>query len=385
MEQGKWWHRALIIALSLGIAGLFSAFLSSDFSSIDIFAPIEKKVDFKVSDIYNMIEEERQGRERSNEVVVIGVDEYDREGVVEIIHTLTEYGAKAIGLDIYFSIPKANDSALIETIRTTENMVCITKVVREEDGYYRMEDQSFFDPYMTPPHKGYANLDIDHSWNVVRTFIPQVRTREGKQIPGMALALAQIADPARAEEAIRRGNTEEIIDFTHQEIEIIPAHRLQNTDMAERIQGKVVLIGLIHDNKDIYLTPLHAPVAGVIIHAYATQTILNGNYIRTRAVWHNWLVAAILCLILLCLLLLANEYEPMKYSLNLAVRILMFVTMFALVYIGCIIFAKHHLYVDYSPAIMMLAFGTLAFDIVYAGFGVCKQIYKKKQSKIHKP
>ena len=380
----NWWQRGAIIALSMIIAGLFSAFLSSDFSSVDVFAPIEKKVDFQVSDIYNMIEEERQGRKLSDEVVVVSVDDYNREGVMEIIHTLRDYGAKAIGLDIYFAIRKADNTVLIETIRTTENMVCLTKVIQEESGIYRMEDQSFFDEELTPPHKGYANLDINHSWNVVRTFIPQVMTREGTTIPSMALELAKIANPNRAREAVERGNSEEIIDFTHQEIEIISATRLQNPEVAKRIQGKVVLVGLIHDNKDIYLTPLHEPVAGVIIHAYATQTILNGTYIRTRAVWKNWLIATILCLILVCLLLVAYEYEPMKYSLNLSVRILMFVTMYALVFIGCMIFASRHLYVDYSPSILMLAFGAFAFDIVYAGFGLYKQIAKNKQSKHHK-
>lgn len=371
-KRMKWWHGVLIIALTMGMAGLFSAFLSSDFSSIDIFAPIEKKVDFRVSDIYNMMEEERQGRERSDEVVVISVDDFDREGVIEIIHTLSDYGVKAIGLDVYFAIEGADNTALIEMVRTTENMVSLTKVIRE-DGYYRAENQSFFEKELTPPHRGYANLDINHSWNVVRTFIPQVVTSEGETIPSMALELAKIANPARAQEAIERGNTEEIIDFTHQEIEVISAHRLQNEDVAARLKDKVVLVGLIHDNKDTYLTPLHEPVAGVLIHAYATQTILNGQYIRTRAVWKNWMVAGCLCLLLVCLLLFANEYEPMRYSLNLIVRITMFVTMFSLVYIGCMIFAKYHLYVDYSPAILMLAFGTQAFDIVYAGYGVWRK------------
>ena len=50
-EGMKWWQGGLIIILSVLFAGLFSAMLSSDFSSIDIFAPIEKKVDFRVSEI----------------------------------------------------------------------------------------------------------------------------------------------------------------------------------------------------------------------------------------------------------------------------------------------------------------------------------------------
>lgn len=382
----KWWQAGLIVTLSVSIACLFTTFLSSDFSSIDIFAPIEKKVDFKVSDIYNMVEENRPERDLSQEVVVINADNFNREGVLDIIHTVSDYGAKAIGLDIYFSIRKADNEYLFETIRKTENMVSITKVIKEpEREYYTIEDQSFYDQELTPPHKGYANLDINHPWNVVRTFLPFVCTREGDTIPSMALELARIANPARAQQLLNRHNTEEIIDFTHQEIEIIPAERLDNADVAKRIKDKVVMIGLVNDNKDIYLTPLHEPTAGVMVHAYAVQTILSGTYIQTRERWKDWTIAICACLLLVCLLLFANEYDPLKYALNFVVRILLFVGMYLFVYCGCQTFANAHIYADYTPAILMLVFGALAFDIVYAAAGLVEQNYEKyQQSKSHK-
>jgi len=48
--------------------------------------------------------------------------------------------------------------------------------------------------------------------------------------------------------------------------------------------------------------------------------------------------------------------------------------MFGFVFIGCAQFAHSHIYVDYTPAITMLVFGTLAFDIVYAIYGLCRQL-----------
>lgn len=383
-EKGemKWWQGGLIVILSVLIAGLFSALLSSDFSSIEIFAPIEKKVDFNVSDIYNMIEEDRQGRELSEEVVVVSVDDLDREQLLTLIDTIRQYEPKAIGLDIYFSIEKADNKALINKIQNTPNMVSISRIQKDSDNiHYQEENLSFFDEKITPPHKGYANLDINHSWTVVRTFLPYVRSRSDNIIPSMALELVRIAAPERAEEAIRRGNTEEIIDFTHQEIEVISAVRLKNPAVAQGLKGKIVLLGVIEDTKDIYLTPLREPTAGVLVHAYATLTILNGQYIQTRATWKNWAIAVCICLILVSLLLYANENEGLKYGLNLAVRILMFIFMFMLVYIGCAQFANSHIYADYTPAITMLVFGTLAFDLVYAGYGLCRQLKLRRKNK----
>lgn len=374
-EGMKWWHGGLIIILSVLIAGLFSAMLSSDFSSIDIFAPIEKKVDFQVSDIYNMMEEAKSERELSDEVVVVSVDSLDREQLLTLIDTIRQYEPKAIGLDIYFSIKKGNNEVLYNTIRNTPNMVSIHKIKKDSDNiHYEIENLSFYDDEITPPHRGYANLDVNHSWTVVRTFLPCVYSRSGDTIPSMALELVRIAAPERAEEAIRRGNTEEIIDFTHQEIEVISSERLKNPAVAGRLKGKVVLLGVIEDTKDIYRTPLREETAGVVIHAYATQTMLNDQYIQTRAAWKNWTFAVCICLILVSLLLIANESERMKYMLNLAVRILTFVFMFAFVFIGCARFAHSHIYVDYTPAITMLVFGTLAFDIVYAIYGLCRQL-----------
>lgn len=374
----KWWHGAVIVLLSVAIAALFSAFLRADFSSIDIFAPIEKKVDFQVSDIYNMLEEDKPERELSNSVIVVSIDGLKREQLIDLIDTIRLYEPKAIGLDIYFSIPKADNSRLLQVVANTPEMVSISQVHKDTDELHYVEKfLSFYDDTLTPPHRGYANLDINHSWTVVRTFLPYVRSREGRIIPALSLELAKIAAPERAQQLMERGNTEEIIDFTHREIEVLAAKRLKNPDVAKRLKGKVVLIGVINDTKDIYLTPLKEPTSGVLIHAYATQTIITGQYIRTREPWLNWTIAVTFCFLLVSLLLFASEKKEIGTALNLIIRIVVFLSVLIFVFLGCWVFSARHMYVDYTPSLLMLTFGTMAFDIVYAVYGLFRPFIKE--------
>lgn len=375
----KWWQAVVIVIVSVSIATAFTKFLSSDLSSLEIFAPIEKKVDFKITDIYNMVDENRQGKKLSQDIVVINVDSCDRRCILDVIHQLMSVGVKAIGLDIYFPIPNEDNDYLLETIMFTENMVSITRVAKNDgDDYYTRVPLSFYeDEGYSPVHVGYANLDVNYSWNVVRTFIPYVLTDCNDTIPSLSLELAKIVDAKKTKIFLEKQNYVTIIDFTGEEIEVISANQLENPTTLQSLSDKIVMIGLISDTKDIYLTPLKEPIPGVLIHAYALQTILSDKQIEIRSELTNWTIAICIGFILVCLLLLANELEPLRYSLNIIIRILIFIFMYLLVYRGCYVFANSHTYADYSKSIMMLAFGTLAFDIVYATFGLFIQLKEK--------
>ena len=380
-QKLNWWQGLLVIIVSVVFAALFTRFLTSDFSSLDIFAPIEKKVDFQVTDIYNMVEEKRQGRPISQDIIVVSVDECDREQLLTVIDTIASLDVKAIGLDIYFAIEKKDscNARLKATIENTTKMVNLTMVEKVADKtYYRPLNLSFYQNQgFQPDHIGYGNLNADHSWEVIRTFTPYVLDSAGGMIPSLALEVASVAEPEKATRFIEDRGKEEIIDFTGKEIEVIPARRLAKPSVRERLQGKIVMIGIVEDNKDTYLTPLREPAAGILIHSYALQTILNDEPIVVRAAWIDWLIAIGLGLILVIMLFFATECDSLRYVLNFGIRLSLFVCMYLLVYRGCDVFADSHVYADYTPSIMMLPFATLAFDIVYAAVGFIVQCYQK--------
>ena len=369
-----WWQAEIIIVLSLLLAIGLAQFILYDFSSIEIFAPVEKKLDFRVSDIYNAVEEKKHIVELSKDVIVVSVDECNREQIAEVINLIASYKPKAIGLDISFMTEKANNDTLLRAILDIENLVTATKVVNPDMGmYYEREQISFFESKYNLPHVGYVNLDAVHMWNIVRTFVPYVLLGENDTLCSMELELARIAAPDQARRLEKRGKEAEIIDYTDYEIEVLSAARLEKEYVAERLRNKVVLVGDITDIKDTYRTPLHDSQPGVLIHAYALQTILSGRYIEEYKGWVNWLIAVLIGLLLISGLLCAIEYQ----LLNLFVRITQFALMFLLVVCGCAIYSRTHMYADFMPAILMLGFGALSFDIVYALYSSVQNIIKK--------
>ena len=365
MTESKlhWWQAGMIIVLSLLLAIGLAQFILYDFSSIEMFAPLEKKLDFQVSDIYNAVEEKKQVVDLSQDVIVVSVDECNREQTAELIHLIASYEPKAIGVDLSFMTKKANNDTLLDAITNTRNLVTATMVVKPDTGrYYERQHVSFFEDECDLPHVGYANLDAAHMWNIVRTFVPYVLVGERDTLRSMALELARIAAPEQARRVESRGKEVEIIDYTDYEIEVVDAARLQKAYVAERLRNKVVLVGDTADTKDTYRTPLHDSQAGVLIHAYALQTILSGRYIDEYPTWLNWTIAVCIGLLLIGGLLCAVEYQ----ILNLFVRIAQFALMYVLIVCGCAIYSRTHMYEDFAPSILMLGFGALSFDIVYA-------------------
>lgn len=165
----------------------------------------------------------------------------------------------------------------------------------------------------------------------------------------------------------------EIIDYTGCEIEVVDAARLHKEYVAERLRNKVVLVGDTADTKDTYRTPLHDAQAGVLIHAYALQTILGGSYIEEYKDWVNWTIAVLIGMLLISGLLCAIEYQV----LNLFVRVGQFALMYLLIVWGCAIYSRTHMYADFTPAILMLGFGALSFDIIYALYSFVRNIVEK--------
>ena len=69
---------------------------------------------------------------------------------------------------------------------------------------------------------------------------------------------------------------------------------------------------------------------------------------------------------------------------NLLIRICQFAIMYVLVVCGCVVFENHHTYVDFAPSILMLGFGTLAFDLWFASYGIITAIIAFTKKHIHK-
>lgn len=368
-EQLTWWQSGLIVTLSIALSIVFTLLFGVDTTSIDLFSPPDKKSDFQITDIYNAVEiNQAEDTVYSMDVVVVSTDGLDRKQIIDIINLLEQMQPTAIGIDIPFMDSTDNREYLLKTIFGNRNIVCATTYDTTPNNiYYQRKPRSFFEEEFPTTKVGFVKLDATNPWSIVRTFHPYVLLGENDTLPNMALALAQIADPRRAHNLLARKNQEEIIDFSSCTIRTIPANTLNDSAIIH-IQDKIVLLGDVNYAKDLYMTPRHEPLPGVMIHAYATHTIMSGSYIKEYPKWSIWLIAIFISLIFTIPLQLAKKY--MSNVGNMFIRIVQFLTLFLLVWIGCWKFSTEHIYINFSPAIFMLGFSALTFDIANGIYGI---------------
>ena len=209
--KSKCWQNVVIPVLSLVLAFLVSNHIGSDLSSLDIFAPSNKKGDFKITDIYNAVEiNNYRNRPYSEDVVVVGIDDLDRKQTLDVIHKIAQLQPAAIGLDFAFEDPGelrdsilfaiVGDDRIVSPIRLdTNNMPVLMS-------FYEMENPDI--------PMGYVNIMADHPKNVLRTFRPYV-IYNGYTIPSLVLELAMRTNPESAQRLLERNREVENINFVN--------------------------------------------------------------------------------------------------------------------------------------------------------------------------
>ena len=367
----KWAHVIGIVAVAL----ILTRFTIYNISSLSVFAPLDKEMDFEMSDFYNLVTDNKTIiRDISQEIVIVGVDGLSRREVIDIINTVSDCGPRAIGLDIYFTFPEENNAYFLKTLSETPNLVCSESVIMEEDRiHYRRQSLSFYQSDINPK-AGYVNLNTENAQHVVRTFRPYVTSSTNDTLYSMPYMLASIANKEKVQQLLSTNPNEVIIDYTSYCIDTIHAQNIDEYAKKE-FKDKIILIGDMKDLSDSYITPVSGVKPGVMIHALELQTILSGKYIRVSGAWFNWLMAVVVCLIYVSLLLF-SKYHMIDYG-SLVLRVGQFLVIFLMIYVGCIVYKYQHFYIDFSPGVLMLGLGSLAFDIWFGLYALAKQIKEK--------
>ena len=359
------------------LAILMTRFVIYDFSTLSAFMPMEKATDFEISDLYNAVEENKAEHRLSHDVCVISIDNCDREGVLDVVNTVSAYGPAAIGLDVVFPWPEQDNTYLLSTLTETPDLVCVNKVqpTAEDPTRFEVVPASFYESLISPRY-GHAKLVAGSTRAVVRRFYSYVLSAEGDTLLSLPSALAAVANPERYRELMNRHTEQEIIDYTTWEIPVYPAEELLGGLLSEEdLTGKVVLLGDMNNMQDSYLTPLNGSMPGVMIHASATQTILAGSYINTTPAWVNWCMGILLCIILAALLMEARN--RMSNVGSMVIRIAQVAIMYQIVVFGCKFYAETHTYLDFSPSLLMIGLGALSFDIWFGLYGIVKFVKQK--------
>lgn len=240
-----------------------------------------------------------------------------RDTLAAALRNIDQLGAKAIGIDILFDQPQAEDPELIETLRNMQTPVAVgyaDLVTNQLDIEY--EQQAYLDQFMAqlegskahPASIRLAESDgVTRVWPEIIEGTPELLGRAMLRDAGEPLVdlfegyegAIRFRRPLYIEEPVF--STLQIIPFSIDAIFDVPEAR---ADFEEAIRGSYVLIGGDIIDYDRVLTPLSGFVdpavesgarevrpPGIQIHAATIAQMLDGARLVQPSPWFLWSLA----------------------------------------------------------------------------------------------
>ncbi|MDE6125739.1 MAG: CHASE2 domain-containing protein, partial [Muribaculaceae bacterium] len=199
----------LAFALSLVLMSPFS------FSATALLAAPDQN-DFTINDFYNMAADGRAVRTLDPDVVIVDITECDRLGTAQVLDFIRECSPRAVGIDIVFRAPSADDSLLLATLRSMPQAI-LAETVRpagtEKDVRFERDEVSFFRDSLPAYQGGVVNLPTASNSSPVREFAPEFLLADDRIAQSFASAVARQADPERWADLVRRENRHEVINY----------------------------------------------------------------------------------------------------------------------------------------------------------------------------
>ena len=326
-----------------------------------------------MSDLFAQIADNRPVRKFDNRIVIVNIGRGDRNDIAEALSLLSLCGPKAVGVDINFADPGDNDEFLLEALSANQNVVLPLGVSAvKENGVFHITDKPFFYDKMEGLNYGIVNLPLTSNKGTVREYAVNFPTDKGS-MPSFVTELARLVDPKVEEELRQRGSETGVTAYHSREFDIVDITQLE--EHAEDFADKIVLVGALEDSSDLHFTPIKSHVAGVMLHASALSTILDGVWYQKIPKSFDYIIA-----ITICLLLMLLSYGFKNNLKGITLRILQGLLAYSIVRIGYYLYVDKFVILDISFTIMIVAFGFLAADI-WNGF---ETLWRMAAAKIDK-
>ena len=377
----------IINAIVIFFTFAFSWVINSGFFNPYNFSGEEKSKDFELSDLYASVGNHSAVHQKSKDIVVVSSDRCSRKQIAAIIESADLMGAKVIGLDHYFDVKQDGDERLISAIEECENAILPIIVQRNmENGIFEIKDSSYFYNIIDDGKFGAINLAGNSPRSVIREFSPSFKTYN-ETLDNFVSAVVKCYAPEKYDFLLERDHELERIHYHATDYNIIQWNEIITLDsipqpmldLEKEFDGKIVLIGHIHNDNDIHLTPISDETPGILIHAAAINTILNSNYIKTSSTFFNYFIAIILSV--LCVSIMSYAKKHLNNTGIFIIRITQLTLLLLMFAIGTLIYLSYDTYVDFSLSLLMIGLSALFFDIIYGVYGIAVLIYNKYNKK----
>lgn len=340
---------------------LFSHVLVYDLMSVSFFSPMEKAADFRFSDFYTIVADDRDVAILDPDIVIVPVDGMTRREIARVIDDIDFCEPAAVGLDIAFARPSnPDDDPLAESLAECSNFVMPVRIVDEGDTLHT-EHLSYYDD-IVEPSGGFAAVNIQGDLKeraTVRNFSKKFDTAEGC-VRSFPSALVAIARPEAARLMDQRSGTEEFIQYASRRFDIIEPDEILDDSL--NIKGKIVMVGKMQNAGDLHVTPLDNFTPGLLIHAHTAATIISGDFIRELTPFESYAIAAIACFLIVWLNMKLYDDPPGPFT----VRIVQAGMLYLMVVGGTMAYIHYNIDLNFSFAIMATALGVSGCD-VYIG------------------
>lgn len=354
------WRMTIACGITL-LAFLLSNVLMSPFSaSTSAFFSVPERNDFTITDFYNIVADSRAVSHLDDNIVIVNIDQSDRNEIADIITISNLAGAKVVCLDVMFDEPREGDEPLLSAISQSPLLIQPLAMSKspESPDTFSIAAASFFYHTDVDSTTVYAAASMPSKFqkSVIREMQLSFPTRGDGDVPSLALAVAKAVDPQAAQRLNERDNKFETINFHSRRFRVIQPDEL--IDNADLLKGRIVMIGAINELSDLHPTPVSATTSGVMIHAHSIATILDGAFMNPIPGSLNIVMAFILCLTIVII----NIFW-INGAKGLFLRILQVLLVWLSVQLGYWMFVSHNIIIDFSYALLMVTFGLFACDI----------------------
>lgn len=357
------WLRGIVIT---GIAMGISWLVVCDLTSVSFLMPMEKAVDFRFSDFYTMVANDRAVATLDSSIVIVAVDGCNRREIAAAIDDVDFCEPKAVGLDISFSPPRdLDDDPLAHSIAECSNLVLpvVAQSVGEDEDLYEVCHLSYYDDFA--PNAKFAAVNIEgemEARSTVRDFRWRFGLTDGGYLLSLPCALVEMTDSEAAQRLYSRSCDSEEILFASRRFEVIYPDEI--LDVPEKIAGKIVIVGKINDVADMHSSPLANMTPGVMIHAHTAATMLGGRFVKRLTHLEDWLLSAMLCYMVVFANLLIGE----KVLGPFLVRGLQVVLLYLMVVVGSACYVLLGIDLDFTNAMLMTSLGVVACELFHGLF-----------------
>ena len=360
--------RAIYVALITSLTILFTWLIMAGKFTGELLRSVADIDTPELIDLYT-ISANNSGQQRKSEVVLMPIDGCSRHDVTRVLECLHQLPVAAVGVDVTFPYPESEDSALLQAITSSDRIVMAS---REYGSYFEdalVEQGIAF---------GSIQLDMNTRYDIVRTFVPA-------EIEGTDTIWSFEAQLMRmVGKKIHRAfplDQSSYIAYSKVRFDTIPTLQLLEPEadialLAADLEGRIVILGDMESVADMYRTPILSDMPGMVIHAYALNTLLQKRHIKCRPVIYSWALALVLCVVFSILMLYYKWVGQDREGLWL--RGTQILLMIVVVWRGLDLFDSSDTYFDMEPVFLALAIQAVVLDITV---GILSFFFKSNADK----